>query len=264
MLFCDAFAVLMTYYGIVFFPYAYFGFGKSHPLSAYFLTILALGTVVATEISILFLLGIKYMSVYHSHRIFSLDDTSAICFLKIFLVSSSVLLTLLEFTYLTNVQETAIFHILIGDDNLVGHKLEKMKVILTLSLILSVIVLQMRLEYGNYKHGESSSWILKSLFKLCSNANDPGGNHDDSEAGQHGLEYKIGVLRLAALAVIAIVGPLMYHSFVQSLDMFKVIAIGYVETNVLVPSLFIYNHEGLREHFIVKVLQLWCCTFNAM
>ena len=225
---------------------------------ALILTAAADNFFVGIEFDALLVVITKYLSVYKSQWIFALNEQRAIRFLKLMALLVPLILTILEFTLITNPKDAELFRILKGPKHENKRKVEVTKAFMSLSLILATVLLQLRLEYDNFRHGENPTCCLHFIFKFFDRS--PNNLNQDSADP---LEYKMSILRLAAcfLTIVGGIVNFLFWSYSGYIDVYKVVLLVYVFLNVVMTTLSIYNHEGLRKYFISRLCQnLKCFT----
>ncbi len=228
----DFYALLMLY-GLAFFTYVNVGILTEFWSGV--LTFLGLYCFLATQLSIIIALVTRYLSVYHSHLIFALNESRAVRNLRLLIIVLSLILTILEYSYLTTVKDTDFFHILMMESGGPG-KTEKTKGFLTVCIIVAVMVLQSRLEYDNFKHGDNPSCCLHLIFKTFCGPQDNTVNVNVPNVNQDPEEYKMGVLRISACVVTLFCSIILYKIFDGQVDVYRVVAVVYILVNVLLAQ----------------------------
>ncbi len=227
------------------------------PIYSLILVMIAQYFFLNLHMSCLFVLVTKYLSIYHSQWVFALNDERAMGLLKSTVWTLPLILTVLEYTALTRIQDTPMFWMLMGTDHdeVVSQKHEVTRSIMSVALVLGTAGLQLRLEYDNFIHGENPNCCLHLIFRLFQQ------QHPNNQNESDPLEYKMSILRFAACFTTLLVGTvnLLFWTYDGFIDTNKLIVFGFVFVNILMPSLFIYNHQGLRKHFINKLYHMLRC-----
>ncbi len=259
VIFMDSFALWSIHYASLF-SYSISRFGKDNWIPTVILTVLALINFVALQLSMLLVLLTKYLSIYQSSYIFSLNEQRILRGLKLFILLAAMLLTMIDFGYWTEMKKTAIFQILYDYQNFTSQQVETTKSFLAATIVVSIFALQLRLEYDNYRHGENQSCCLHLLFKLLcwKRIASTGGNNNTTHT-----EYKVGFLRIVALVMIFFGARMLYHRFDGNADVTGSLTLAYSAFNVLIPSAFIFYHQGLNRHCQSKMLLIVnACMFR--
>ncbi len=200
------------------------------------------------------LLIIKYLSIYHSSIIHSLNEETAMIIIRIFLLLLPPIIVPIEYSYFTNLKDTAPFQMYMGLEPANDSKVEVTSVIVYFTTILSGIVLQTRIELDHLTHQEDG---CLSTIKNFLSANQGTVNPNQSLE----LPYKLSAVRMIFAACMSLVLYLLANVVFGVNDIKNIILAYSVIFLTVCPSTFVLCHQALRTLAINKVKSL-CCDDN--
>ena len=242
--------ITISFHGFVFPVIIVLDLGSSFEFCSKILEFISCFSISALFLSTLLILLTKYLSIYHSTLLHSCDEKLALSVIKLILIGLPMSLTLIEFTYLSNIEAISMYQILVSGSALKQSKVEKTKIGLFIVFLAVMLLLQCRLEADNIRHGESSSGFLLHCFP--SNQNMDGGGPDMHQDG-----YRIMVIRLVAVLFTFILGLALFQFFVGVDGVAELLTAVFVIGNLTIPTIAIVNHEGLRHHCASKAYSFW-------
>ncbi len=180
----------------------------------------------------------------------ALDEDKITRYIKVIVVIAPCFLLGLDYSLWFNIREGIVFKISrfgMAQVKSTSFKFEPTILTLIPILILTMTILQLRIEYENHKRGEKT---LLKFFK--NNRNDIGETGDqDDPVGKH-FGYKICSIRILLLIGIAFFA--MYVSMnLANLDLLLLIM--YVINNFAVPIMVVWSHPGMRHLAKRKIKQ---------
>ncbi len=247
------------YHGLIYFPFIFISDNsiiKSNPVILRLLAALSCITVLEVFIGLLLSLITKYCSIYHSSYIYALNEDKLSVIVNALLTISPVVLTVVEYTYLTDIVSTRSYQGLIqsvfsdGDNEKIKTKTETTKRLVAISVAFVAVIL-----YGRIRYWENTSLVrgLVTCFQKDVVTENGISQHENQDQ-EPKVEYKVWVLRLAMSIVFLIAASGFYQiTNVQA----QLITI-YTFTNVILPLLFISNHDPLKKFCISQIRKAFC------
>ncbi len=243
-----------TYHGLVYIPCCVVQFIDIDENILKVLAALSCITIQAVHSALFLALITKYLSIYHSCYIYSLDEEQTIATLKWFMVLVPVVSTTIEYTQFTDINDTISYLPLVIDSwsdngNTNSPKTEIIKTFGFAVLFALTCILYGRLEFDENHFSQLKSWIMKLRMSPQTGiiAAHNGAKEENAE-----VEYKISVLRIA-FAMLLMFGIV---AFARTGNVLAIVIGAYIIANVILPSIFIVNHSSLRQHFTSKVVSL--------
>ncbi len=191
-------------------------------------------------------LVVKYLSIYHSSYIHSLNEESAIKILRSFLLIMPPVLVSIEYSYLTGIKDTQVFHIYMGSKSASDHKMEVLSLAVYFITLITGLVLQTRIELDHLSYHEATCLSKFKNFFSTSNHNIDG-------------EYKLSATRIIfAMGTLFIV--FISYIILVGIENGKTIAIIYhVMFLTVSPTTFVLCHGTLRT---IVTNQLQSCFMS--
>ncbi len=202
----------------------------------------------------------RYASVYHSTYVASLDEVQVLRWIKGSILAASILVPIIEYTWITPVNVTVIYNIILDETGSPEQKVERLKNIVGLADVLVMITLQLRLEYDKAHFGDDSCFLeltnrILALISGQPNISDTNGdegiqndaNDGDDNAGNHRFSR--------ILVILASIFPLTI--FYQSLFGFdhpmNGVVLSYLAITVIGPACYILNHDSMKKMFLSSI-----------
>ena len=242
-----------TYHGLIYLPCCVVGLHAENDLVLKSLAILSFITVQAAHSALFLALVTKYLSIYHSHIIYSLDEDLTLTVLKAMMAVLPVILATIQYTLLSDIKSSTGYMPLVK--NLLTNSDHSMETELIKTVGFMVIFAFTITLYGRLEYEENQFSRVKKLFAWLrkKRVGPENGNVGEQEVDNQNneVEYKISVLRIALLLLaIFFVLTVLFRTGKSLIVIFICI---YTLGNVVLPSIFIYNHNALRHHADTKV-----------
>ena len=195
----------------------------------------------------------KYLSIYHSSYIHSLNEESVLKALRSFLLILPPVLVLIEYSYITRIKDTQMFHMYMGSKSASSYKLEVLSLAVHFITLITGVVLQTRIELDHLSYHEATCLSkLKNFFS-------PSSHNIEEDLSQHQLSYKLSATRIIFVVGTFFIVFIFYSVLVGSLDGKTIGIIYHVIFLTVCPTTFVLCHQTLRKLAFNKLrLGLMC------
>ncbi len=245
-LFMNALIIMTAYHGIIYTIVICLrprGEEKVLKIGAFFSCV----TILLSEWSLLFVVTTKYLSIYHSTFIYGLNEAKAVRGLKIATVFLALTLTTTEYLFISPMEKSVMFQVMLESPNSKIAKVEKVKIVTFILIFVVSATLQIRLEFQKIKQ------LISKWFCRASATTESGSQCDQPD-------YKPKVLNIALTAFASVYLLAIYQTFVKPGNIIASLAFAFCIAYILLPLIFIYNHNNLKKYCSSKIVQ----SFNIL
>ncbi len=198
---------------------------------------------------------VRYLSIYHGVIVASLDENIVIPLLYASILVVSSLTPIIEYGFLSDVEDMVIYKLLQDDLSAWNTRMEK-SALLSVSIVLIMMsVSQGRIEYDSLKHNHHTGFLLrlKQWIQKINQQVNPEPETNDDESNDLKALYSVSMTRLAFFlgAAIGIAGLAMALFGFANLKVLLVI--GTFIAQVILPLLFIVLHKNCRNNLLHKL-----------
>ncbi len=208
---------------------------KSKVLAA-ITTMLDYSAVLLFYPTLLFVVVTKYMLIYHGSLIENISEERLLSRFKIFLGGFVLFGVFIQYTFITDVQESGTFQLRYLGYVTSNSKVEVGIPLLVFTTVISLAILQVRLEIDCYHSEDKDSGLLGKLMKL---------KRESKEEIQN-IGYSLKVFRGLMFVCLLMSVVMLYQTFRGGQDrkwnkMILVTTIAGV-----IPIIFISKHDGMK------------------
>ncbi len=207
-------------------------------------------TLMQSELALLFVLILKYLSIYHSTFTYSLNEDKTVKGLVVMIFVLALTSTSFEYACVTSMEYAVMYQIMLSSTNSHAAKVEKVKIVTFILIFIVSGILQARLGLDKKKN-----LLLKWCYKSATN-NQEEQNATENVSSQN--DYKPKILRWALIAFSSIYILAIYQTYVGSGSVTANLAFAFCVAYIFLPIIFIYNHPNIRNFCISKLIPSIC------
>ncbi len=199
----------------------------------------------------------KFLSIYHGTIIDEVNEEQMLPFLKRLVVIFPLILTPLEFSLWTNIEDTESFQFFFKEKPSVNSRLGYGMLILVFINFIAAILLQAHIEYNFYQQqssGNNIGWIGKVTKWVL--ARSYGKDEEDSTVNGEG--YKLSITRAIVALIFILAVCVTVLAIFKILTFQMTLLIFYVILADVCPLIFIYNHPNMRALGLKLLKSLFC------
>ena len=202
-------------------------------------------TILQSQTAFLVVMVTKYLSIYHSTFVYSLNEEKTVKGLQVATFLLTVTLTLFEFGYVTRMEDTVMYQIMLDVPTTEDAKVEKVKLLVSFMALMVAAIMQARLEFDKHQ-----KWCFCFTFgAICQSSASVSDGFIDNV-----VVYKPLVLRAAWTLAVSAFTLATYQTLIGTkialgTGMSAVFTIFYI----LIPLIFIYNHPNLKNYCLSKL-----------
>ncbi len=210
-------------------------------------------------LNLLILLATKYVSIYHATSVSELNEGQILTSLNLIIIVLPVILAILEFAYVSNIDDMTLFQLNYLGQPTANSKIERTSASLVFLNFSIMLILQLRIEIDNSRIQDVEGGLVSRIVLVLRSTNSNAVNVSNLLQNYSIQSARRVVLFSMVIFLMVIKRIIGDDGNGSSVRWIQLTGLGIIE--VAVPWLFILNHQSMKTSIGSVLKKRFCIYF---